>query len=150
MAVPAKNRFWGRVEKTPECWLWTGYTNQDGYGRIMASGGPVTTHRLSWEIANGPIPDGMCVCHKCDNPPCVRPSHLFLGTQIKNIKDRDKKDRVAHGVNSYRHKLSPEKVLRMRAMRNSGMGYLEIGEAFGVNDSAAWKAVNGSNWRRVK
>jgi hypothetical protein len=150
MRIPARDHFWDFVKKTPNCWIWTGYVNQDGYGRIMVPGGPVTTHIFSWKLTNGPIPEGMCVCHKCDNPPCVRPDHLFLGTHLENIKDRDKKDRTAHGVRNYRHKLNPEKVLAMRAMRASGVGYREIGEAFGVNDSAAWKAIKGSNWSRVK
>ncbi|SRR5258706_2154115 len=88
--------FWQRVNKTDYCWLWTGRTQIFGYGLINLGrkGKTIGAHRASWEIHHGPIPDGLLVCHTCDNPPCVNPEHLFLGTYIDNMKDAWKKGRL--------------------------------------------------------
>lgn len=88
--------FWSRVEKTETCWFWVGRKMTFGYGDIqLYAGGPRTSsHRASWEINVGPIPNGMFVLHKCDNPPCVNPDHLFLGTQKDNLLDARKKGRA--------------------------------------------------------
>ena len=90
-------QFWSRVEKTDSCWLWTGSTNKYGYG-LTHRGGPnqATTrraHRMAWELCNGPIPKGLWVLHKCDNPPCVNPDHLFVGNRSDNMKDAAAKGR---------------------------------------------------------
>lgn len=88
------DRFWRYVDKSGECWLWTGATN-GRYGHISRGTGLglVGSHRASWEIHNGPIPPGMHVCHHCDTPPCVRPDHLFLGTNQDNTNDKVAKGR---------------------------------------------------------
>jgi hypothetical protein len=95
------DRFWGRVKKGKGCWLWQGYKDKKtNYGFVNARrllGAPTTAQRVAWMLTNGPITDGLHVLHKCDNPPCVRPSHLFLGTQQDNNEDRDRKGRVARG-----------------------------------------------------
>lgn len=90
-----KQRFMSRVspEALTGCWLWTG-AMQHGYGKIRVVMKDVRAHRASWEIHNGPIPDGMCVLHKCDTPLCVNPAHLFLGTQQENIADKQSKGRT--------------------------------------------------------
>jgi hypothetical protein len=83
----SESRFWGKVQRGEECWMWTGHRDRQGYGRIhdgSHDGAMLLAHRVSWELANGPIPDGMCVLHSCDNPGCVRPSHLHLGTVADN------------------------------------------------------------------
>ena len=95
---PIEERFWGRVNKGAGCWLWTGHRNDDGYGMI-GSGGRIgfkmrSTHRLSWELHHGPIPEGMSVLHRCDTPACVRPDHLFIGTQRDNMADASQKGRL--------------------------------------------------------
>jgi hypothetical protein len=95
MSPEVEARFWAKVQKTDSCWLWTGCKSR-GYGRFRSRGNKVTsqrTHRVSWEIAHGPIPDGLKVLHRCDTPACVRPDHLFLGTQKENVWDSIQKGR---------------------------------------------------------
>lgn len=88
------DRFWEKVNKTETCWLWTAST-QGGYGQIGHDIylRPVRAHRVSWELHYGPIPAGLDVLHKCDNPPCVRPDHLFIGTALDNVQDMLRKER---------------------------------------------------------
>lgn len=99
-----EEKFWSRVDKRgpDECWPWTGGRNTDGYGKApRATGsrpigrGYTAAHRVSWAIHFGPVPDGLWVLHHCDNPPCVNPAHLWLGTNLDNIRDRDAKGRSA-------------------------------------------------------
>jgi HNH endonuclease len=93
--VSLEERFWSKVDKTGECWLWTAGTVW-GYGmfRIAGRAAPARAHRVAWELTNGPIPDGASVCHACDNPSCVRPFHLFLGTVSENLLDASHKGRL--------------------------------------------------------
>jgi hypothetical protein len=91
-------KFWERVIKTNGCWKWEGSKVVKGYGRIKLNGKAYPAHRLSWEIHYGPIPSGLCVCHKCDNPPCTNPDHLFLGTHADNQHDCFLKGRRAKGL----------------------------------------------------
>lgn len=91
-------RFWMKVRKTKRCWLWSGAEHDFGYGRLNKPGrgnGYIHAHRFAWTLAYGSIPNDMCVCHRCDNPRCVRPSHLFLGTLSDNTLDMIAKGRHA-------------------------------------------------------
>lgn len=100
-----EHRFWSRVRKTDGdgCWEWTGTFRTTGYGQFLAAGQQWIAHRYAWKMANGPIPNGMFVCHKCDNPPCVRVSHLFLGTAADNAADMKAKGRSAKGAKNGSH-----------------------------------------------
>lgn len=91
-------RFWPRVEKTESCWLWTGARTVAGYGTIGRNKSMHMATRMLWGILNGPIPAGLFLCHHCDNPPCIRPDHLFLGTHADNMADMVRKGRSANGA----------------------------------------------------
>lgn len=98
--VPLEERFWNHVVKTEGCWVWVGNTNHDGYGLVRPGNGVrlwKKAHRVAWELQHGSIPDDQCVLHTCDNPPCVRYDHLFLGDRDTNAKDRQKKGRTLNG-----------------------------------------------------
>jgi len=90
-------RFWSQVQRIAGCWLWTGTLLNSGYGQVMLRKRKVRAHRLAWELTFGPIPEGMVVCHACDNPACVNPHHLWLGTVQANVRDRDAKGRTRTG-----------------------------------------------------
>jgi hypothetical protein len=105
--VDAKTRFWSKVsedgplpERCPElgpCWLWTAGCSKNGYGQFSIGRQGYSTHRMAWIFTNGPVPAGISVLHRCDNPPCVNPGHLFLGTQLDNRRDCVRKGRTATG-----------------------------------------------------
>ncbi len=112
-----RDRFWAKVEKTETCWIWIGAHNGRGYGHMNLSAGKarkyVGAHRIAWEMENGPIPAGMYVLHTCDNPPCVRASHLYVGTQSQNIRDAYQRGRKVPAM----QKVTDEQVLEIRALR---------------------------------
>lgn len=87
-------RFTRRIDRTDGCWVWKG-CKKNRYGIFVVQGKQYRTHRLAWTIAYGPIPNNLCVCHHCDNPACVRPTHLFLGTNQDNMDDKIRKGRQA-------------------------------------------------------
>lgn len=112
-----EERLWSRVEKMPSgCWEWQGYRMPFGYGQIGIEDHKVTTcHRVAWELTNGPIPDGLLVRHKCDNPPCCNPDHLELGDDFDNMRDAVERGRIAREFRLPVTVLSAEDVRDIRA-----------------------------------
>src|SRR3990167_8700408 len=108
-----EQRFWGKVRKTPGCWLWTAKLLK-GYGRLWVAGHSERAHRVAWLLHYGQIDAGLLVLHKCDNPCCVNPKHLFLGTASDNILDAAAKGRMAHGEKNGNRKLTTDQVLTIR------------------------------------
>lgn len=150
-------RFWSKVrpEIGDACWIWAGSRDNCGYGKIRIVRSASMAHRLSWEIHYGPIPAGLCVLHRCDNPPCVRPDHLFLGTHQENMRDRDMKGRggeskpTRHGEGHVRAKLSEASVRWAREAVAGGRTMEAVAKELGVVRSTVGRAVSGHNWRRV-
>ncbi len=129
-----EERFWKYVDKKEinECWNWIGYRDHNGYGRIKINRVNVLTHRFSWVLHNGTIPmETPCVCHHCDNPKCVNPEHLFLGTHEDNIKDRDNKNRQARRERQGHSKLTSDQVKQIRDLKGK-LKQREIAEMFNV------------------
>jgi hypothetical protein len=122
-------RFWARVDKSRDCWNWTGGKNSDGYGRTSLRGRTDGVHRISWVMHYGPIAGSLVVCHSCDNPSCVRPDHRFLGTQLDNLRDAAGKGRmvgrVSVGVCRNGHPRTPDNIItRKNARTPSGLEHV--------------------------
>jgi hypothetical protein len=150
------DRFWAKVEKTDGCWQWTGSRNSDGYGNFHDRGTHSTkAHRFIYERTYGEIPPGYNVCHRCDNPSCVRPDHLFLGTQADNMRDCQRKGRYSRAtgqIGSAHHysKLKESDIPIIRSLRASGVTFKAIGQRFGVRDVTIQNIFNGHTWSHVK
>ena len=137
-------RYWSKVKKTDDgCWEWVGSRQQRGDGNLRAAGRDYLAHRVSWEIAHGPIPAGMLICHHCDNPPCVRPDHLFLGTQADNIRDMFNKGR-SRGSQS---KLSAKQVAEIRRARQSGEKVRVLARLYGVHRNTIYALISGRTYK---
>lgn len=134
------------------CWGWTGKVNADGYGAIHHRHGLALAHRVAWEVAHGLIPDGQCVLHACDNPPCTNPAHLFLGTRADNNRDRRAKGRSAVGSRSGRARLTEALVADLRRRHAAGEFHSISGVArdLGVSHGAISDAVRGKSWQHVE
>ncbi len=142
---PPAERLWAKVEKHlgDGCWLFTGYRDPAGYGYIGVDGRVVLAHRLAWELTHGPIPEGLDVLHTCDNPPCVRSSHLFLGTDADNAADKVAKGRQAAKLTG----LHVGEILRRRAAGETGVA---IAAAFGIAQSTVSEIVTGRTWAHLQ
>lgn len=149
IATNAEERFWPKVDKTCSCWEWTASKDSFGYGTFGVTRRDIQrAHRVSWVFAHGEIPDGLCVLHKCDNPKCVRPDHLFLGTKLDNAIDRMEKgrNRDQSGDKSSAAKLDWEKVELIRADNRT---YPEIVKEYGIQKSTVSSIKLNKSWRRT-
>ncbi len=140
--TPILKSFWDRVVKTTTCWLWIGGKNYDGYGHFSRTN--EVAHRFSWKIHNGPIPAGTFVLHKCDNPPCVNPGHLFLGTQKNNREDCCNKMRQAYGEKNYGAKLSEQDAINII---KDNRPRKEISAEYGVHVGTIKNIQLGRSWK---
>lgn len=141
-----------RVDEESGCWVWTKSTAGKGYGqlRIRALGkyGPYA-HRLSYIAHVGPIPKGLLVCHKCDNPRCINPEHLFLGTSEQNLQDMKSKDRHLCGARNTESKLSEEQVQLIYELKDRGVSSHLVGKIFKIGQMTAWRIMHGVRWEHL-
>ena len=152
--------FWAKVDRSgalaDSCWEWRASRNPQGYGQFRvgskrdASHRCALAHRVAWELINGSIPAGQCVLHRCDNPACVRPSHLFLGTRADNSADKVSKRRHRNGslpgASNPNAKLTAAIVADMRAQAATGASGAELARHYGISKSAACRAIRGERW----
>lgn len=131
------------------CWEWIGSRDVYGYGRIKRNGQTSKAHRLSFEFAGGAVPSDRFVCHKCDNPCCVNPAHLFLGTSVDNNKDRHSKGRTASGEGHTNARLDTARVIRIRERYASGETSESLGREYLVHPSQILKIVNRRQWKHI-
>lgn len=153
------NLFWANTAKTAlGCWEWQGTKNRDGYGVLKFCRTVVSAHRVAYEFANGPITDGLYVCHHCDNRLCVRPDHLFLGGALENNRDASRKGRYANrpapnrprGTEQPGSKLTDDAVREIRrAHADGGVTYGDLAARFGVSWSLIRNVVKRLNWKHV-
>lgn len=133
------------------CLVWPRGKNGDGYGALMINYKNFKAHRLAYELTIGSIPNGLQVLHSCDNPPCFRPSHLFLGTNLDNVRDKHSKgrQRFARGIGCTQAKLTDEKVAFARDAHREGVTATALAIQFGVSRSTVKLAIRGHTWAHV-
>lgn len=135
------------LDEESNCWVWTACKNSDGYGHFgVGPSTPGKAHRVSYELFRGPIPDGQMVCHKCDNPSCVNPEHLFLGSGQDNMDDRQAKGRTARGVRNGKSKITPEIA---RYIRRSPLSERKIARELGVHRGTVNAVRSGRTWKEA-
>ena len=160
-------RFFSHVEKTSDCWKWVGAKNNDGYGNVNCGGTFHKAHRVSWFLHFGDIPFGMNILHKCDNPSCVRPSHLFVGSQTDNMRDCARKGRkacgdrhpfridrtlVARGERAGKAKLKESEVLEIRNLYRPYSREFStpcLAKKYGVNTKSIHDIVTRKSWSHI-
>lgn len=142
-----------RYEADPNsgCWLYNGCLDYAGYGKIRIDNVSYFAHRVSFEEINGPIPDGIVICHKCDTPACINPSHLFAGDHQVNSDDKVFKGRQSRGESRPHSKLTFEEVIKIKELISYGISPTEIANDLGkkVSPSAISRIREGRNWRHV-
>lgn len=150
-----EERLWRRVDRSggPDaCWPWTGWRDADGYGRISLGGrnaGHIGTHRAALQTAIGPLADNMFACHRCDNPPCCNPAHLFAGTHADNVRDSASKGRAhgALGADHHRSKLHAH-IAAIVTRLDAGEPKAAIARSYGVAKCAIQAIASGRSYRR--
>ena len=147
--TPVDVRFWRNVQKTETCWLWMGARNMTHYGLLGIDGHSRLAHRISYALLVGPIPDGLDVLHKCDNPPCVNPDHLFLGDAKANAADKIAKGRHITGPSVLTAQLNADQVRQIRAYPRHPGYRAELVRMFGVPLPTIKHVLYGQTYRSV-
>lgn len=155
MRLSVEQRFWTKVIKAgpDECWLWTAYRSAHGHGQFRVTKKPSRVehaHRYAYILSMGPIPEGMVIRHKCDNPPCVNPAHLEVGTHADNVADRVERGRSAIGSANGRAKLSEKTAegIRLRYAMG-GNTKAQLSREYGVSQRTIADVINGKKWKHV-
>lgn len=140
-----------KMDETTGCWVWTGACVDKGYGeiKIPKTRKQIAAHRLSYLIYCGPIPAGKCVLHKCDNPPCVNPVHLFVGTKLDNALDMVNKMRHCYGERQGSHKLTEKEVMDIHWLMKLGVKQKAISQMFKIGEMAISRIKHGQRWKHV-
>ncbi len=154
-ALTNAERWWSHVDRRgeDECWEWQASRYYYGHGRFSVKTKPISAHRWGYEFLVGPIPEGMFVCHHCDNPPCVNPKHLFVGTARDNMLDKMRKGRQGNcgsshqGVRNGRAKLTLVEVESIRCLGAQGATQLEIARLFGISPTQTARILKGESWK---
>jgi hypothetical protein len=146
------DRFWNKVDKdNPEgCWNWIGGHFVNGYGFFCIGKKIIRAHRFSYEITYGPIPEGIYVCHKCDNKSCINPSHLFIGTPADNMRDKINKGRCPNGEQVACAKLTENEVREIRRRyEEGGITQAKLADFYGVSVSGILLILKRRNWAHI-
>jgi hypothetical protein len=149
----SEERFWAKVNKTDTCWLWTASKDRDGYGQFRFNGTTVKAHRVVIQLEGSDIPSGMCVLHHCDNPGCVNPDHLYIGTPKQNTGDMIERGRSKYvGQKGEAHGCAKLCELDVRLIRDLAetSTQQEIADWFGIAQSHVTNIVNHKSWAHVK
>ena len=150
-SIPLEDRFWAKVDQTDPtgCWPWLAFRVRSGYGTVASHGvkpkRTLRAHRVAWELTNGPIPTGLLVLHKCDNPPCVNPDHLFLGTDADNQHDRHRK-RALRGQPGERAKLTADEVRAIRKRISDGELQRQIAADYAICRTSVYDIAKRLSW----
>jgi len=149
--IPAHKRFdeYIHVNQETGCHEWLGVKNNKGYGMLGYEGKRKLSHRLAWERIHGKIPEGLCCLHKCDNPACNNPDHLFLGTHYQNMMDRDAKNRGSLGSRNSMAKVNDDIVREIDSLLRSGMRVFHVAEKVGVNQDIVHNILRGKTWTHI-
>lgn len=151
MARDIVDRLLSRIKvNAAGCFEWQGWRGRDGYGEMEIDGKQKKAHRVSYETFRKPITPGMLVCHHCDNPRCINPAHLFLGTHKDNTVDAASKNRMEYGERRCNAKLNDDLVREIVRRHNAGEFMRDIAKAVGISARVAGKVVRGEAWVRVE